>query len=161
MIDLHGKQFVPAPQTDRERWSEAIEQQHKPTFTVKENDIFAIVNRLGNMVVDRTGNDQFVTGLFCQDTRFLVDPNCKLKGDRPFYSAAWRKRDFPSPSPPVIPASPPTGIDLRLRTIWGKRPGALSGRLFAASLGCRESISPVASGGQSDPRCRGSMFANC
>jgi glycogen debranching enzyme len=140
MIELHGKQFVPAPQTDRERWSEAIEQQHKPTFTLKENDIFAIVDRLGNMVVDRTGNEQFVTGLFCQDTRFLSRSELQIEGRSPILLSSVAETGF---SLSVAASNPPLGDRIAAYSIEILRDLVIRGGLFETIEICNYNPDPV------------------
>ncbi len=71
--------FIPRQVASESRAPRATDDPAQPTLTIKDNDLFAIVDRAG----DTTVKSGAVTGLFCRDTRFLSHSELQIEGRSP------------------------------------------------------------------------------
>ncbi|WP_071515800.1 amylo-alpha-1,6-glucosidase [Geitlerinema sp. PCC 9228] len=98
-----------------------------PTLTIKENDLFLIADRLGNTVASKDRSDRAVTGLFCQDTRFLSCSQLTVEGYDPILLHSHAETGF---SLCVACTNPEVPNVLKKETLGIQRQLALRGGLF-------------------------------
>ncbi|WP_017663534.1 amylo-alpha-1,6-glucosidase [Baaleninema simplex] len=79
---LLSHQYVPS--WEQVRWPEAEGEPRQPTLVLKDDDIFLVTDRLGNITSPMPGEPETnrisMTGLFCQDTRFLSRGELQIEG---------------------------------------------------------------------------------
>lgn len=98
-----------------------------PTLTIKENDLFLISDRLGNIVPAKDSSDRLVTGLFCQDTRFLSQSQLTIEGYNPIWLHSDAETGF---SLCVACTNPDIPNVFRKETLGIQRQIVLRGGLF-------------------------------
>lgn len=81
--ELYGKSFVNGSESNHKEWPYAVDFQRQPTLVIKDNDLFLITDQLGNTVASADSQKRTVTGLFCQDTRFLSRSELQIEGQSP------------------------------------------------------------------------------
>lgn len=140
MIELHGKTFTVVDHQYFSEWEHAFEEQNKPTFTIKDNDVFLITDRMGNVAGDLLGDEHFVTGLFCHDTRFLSRSELQIDGRSPVLLSSGPETGF---SLSVACTNPHLSDDMRPHTIEIQRDIVLRGGLFETIELCNYNRHPV------------------
>jgi glycogen debranching enzyme len=83
VITLDSRQFVPAEALPITEWPCVITQTPQPTLTLKDDDLFLVIDTLGNISGCLEGTLPASLGLFCRDTRFLSRLELQIDGKAP------------------------------------------------------------------------------
>ena len=125
-VELEGKIFIPASESDIPEWGCVVSDRAQPTLTLKDDDLFLITDTLGN--ISGCSRDETISsmGLFCRDTRFLSRLELQISGRSPILLAGNADRGF------ALSAlcSNPTIPNINAETIGIQREIVLNGGLF-------------------------------
>ncbi len=83
--ELNSEGYIPSSSADASvpEWPFASAMQQHPTLVIKNDDLFLVTDRLGNVV--NPGKGSVVTGLFCRDTRFLSRSELQIERRSPIF----------------------------------------------------------------------------
>jgi glycogen debranching enzyme len=125
-IELAGKVFVPAAESELPAWNCVVSDRTQPTLTLKDDDLFLITDTLGN--ISGCFRDETISslGLFCRDTRFLSRLELQIAGRSPILLTCNADKGFALSALCTNPNIP----DIKAETISIQRELVLNGGLF-------------------------------
>ncbi len=127
ILEIDGKQFVPADQLPAPEWSSILSERPQPTLTLKDDDLFLLTDTLGN-IGGAAGDDRSSSmGLFCKDTRFLSRLELQIEGRSPILLSSTADKGFVLS---VLCANPRIEDRIPAESIGIKRELVLNGGLF-------------------------------
>lgn len=94
IIELDGKFFSPLDQHLLPEWPCVASQRPQPTLTLKDDDLFLIIDTLGNISACLNSPAEGSLGLFCQDTRFLSRLELQIDGYSPILLSSDARKGF-------------------------------------------------------------------
>ncbi|MBE9187221.1 amylo-alpha-1,6-glucosidase [Microcoleus sp. LEGE 07076] len=126
-VELEGKTFVAAAESPVTEWPCAIADRPQPTLTLKDDDLFLIIDTLGNISGCLEDDSVASLGLFCHDTRFLSRLELQIEGRSPILLSSNAEKGYLQT---VLCSNPRIDDRIRAETIGIKREMVLSGGLF-------------------------------
>lgn len=125
-IELEGRVFVPATESEIPEWNCVVSDRTQPTLTLKDDDLFLITDTLGN--ISGCFRDETISslGLFCRDTRFLSRLELQIAGRSPILLTCNADKGFALSALCTNPNIP----NINAETISIQRELVLNGGLF-------------------------------
>ncbi len=125
-IELEGKIYVLASESDLPGWNCVVSDRTQPTLTLKDDDLFLITDTLGN--ISGCSRDETIAslGLFCRDTRFLSRLELQIAGRSPILLTYNADKGFALSALCTNPTIP----NINAETIDIQREIVLNGGLF-------------------------------
>ncbi|GAB4132075.1 MAG: amylo-alpha-1,6-glucosidase [Cyanobacteria bacterium J069] len=140
MIELDGRTFMPASQSPGAEWACVASDRPQPTLTLKDDDLFLIIDTLGNISSRLDDSTVASLGLFCRDTRFLSRLELQIAGRSPVLLSSSATKGFAFSA---LCTNPLIDDSLPADTLGIHREMVLNGGLFEELTLTNYSTSPV------------------
>lgn len=122
-----GKTFISAEQLPIPEWPCVVSERQQPTLTVKDDDLFLVTDKMGNISGCSLGDSNPGMGLFCSDTRFLQRLELQIARRSPVLLSSTADNGF---SLSVLCTNPRIEGQLKADTVGIRREIVLNGALF-------------------------------
>jgi glycogen debranching enzyme len=140
VITLDSRQFVPAEALPITEWPCVITQTPQPTLTLKDDDLFLVIDTLGNISGCLEGTLPASLGLFCRDTRFLSRLELQIDGKAPILLSSDARKGFVLS---VLCTNPSLSEQIPVQTVAIEREIVLNGGLFEEIRLSNHSTQPI------------------
>ncbi len=127
LLNLGGRTFAPSEQVPIPEWPCTITQRLQPTLTLKDDDLFLITDKLGNISGCVEDQGDVSLGLLCKDTRFLSRLELQIEGQSPILLSSTARQGF---ALSALCANPYIEGKIEAETIGVERNLVLQGALF-------------------------------
>lgn len=140
VIELDGRTFVPVTQAPVAEWACVASDRPQPTLTLKDDDLFLIIDTLGNISGRLDDSTVASLGLFCRDTRFLSRLELQIEGRSPVLLSSNANKGFAFSA---LCTNPLIDDNLPADTLGIEREIVLNGGLFEELTLTNYSTMPV------------------
>ena len=127
LLNLGGRTFAPSEQVPIPEWPCTTTQRMQPTLTLKDDDLFLITDKLGNISACAEEQADVSLGLLCKDTRFLSRLELQIEGQAPILLSSTARQGF---ALSALCANPYIEGKIEAETIGVERNIVLQGGLF-------------------------------
>lgn len=127
LLNLGGRTFAPSEQVPIPEWPCTITKRMQPTLTLKDDDLFLITDKLGNINGCDADHAHLSLGLLCKDSRFLSRLELQIEGQSPILLSSTARQGF---ALSALCANPYIKGKIEAETIGIERNIVLQGALF-------------------------------